>query len=158
MIYKMKRVFMQPTPDVMCRHCARIIYLPIIRSHSGSEILVRGLAASQQSFLHYKVNKPTKCASLKWAAFQFRHKISSTLSESLFAAPMRHDQDPTYVLAAGTAFPVLCIIVVSLRFYARYGQKARYGPDDWLSLFALVSVCPKTCLTYGRFIDRNDSS
>ena len=71
---------------------------------------------------------------------------------------MKYDQDPAYVLAAGIAFPVLCIIVVSLRFYARSGQKARYGLDDWLSLFALVSICSKICLTYDSFIDHNDSS
>ena len=53
---------------------------------------------------------------------------------------MKHDHDPSYVLAAGIVMPVLGIIFVTLRFYTRSKQKAGYGADDWLSLFALVSV------------------
>ncbi|APA12130.1 hypothetical protein sscle_09g069000 [Sclerotinia sclerotiorum 1980 UF-70] len=53
---------------------------------------------------------------------------------------MAHDQDPGYVLAAGSVFLVLCIISVSLRVLTRYLQKARLGIDDWLTIPALLMV------------------
>ena len=51
---------------------------------------------------------------------------------------MEHDHDPAYVLAAGIIFPVICVVVVSLRFYTRSKQKATCGLDDWLAFSALV--------------------
>ena len=49
-----------------------------------------------------------------------------------------HSTDPSYFLACGTGFLVVCTLVVAARFYTRIGQKARIGADDWLTLPALV--------------------
>jgi hypothetical protein len=51
---------------------------------------------------------------------------------------MGKDDNPNYILASGATFPILTIILVSLRFYARNKQGARYGPDDWLALLAVI--------------------
>lgn len=64
---------------------------------------------------------------------------------------MAYDDDPAYVLAAGAAFPAICIMAVSLRFYTRGVQKAAYGLDDLLALLALVSI--SSCL--GLISDRS---
>lgn len=53
---------------------------------------------------------------------------------------MAQDTNPSYVLAAGAIFLILCPIVVGLRFYTRAIQKAKIGIDDWLILPALVSI------------------
>lgn len=71
---------------------------------------------------------------------------------------MTHDDDPAYVLAAGVVFPVICSIIVGLRFYTRKWQKTKCGPDDWLALLALVSIRSGICLTYGLSDNRNHSS
>ena len=42
------------------------------------------------------------------------------------------------VIAAGTVFPAVAIIVVGLRFWTRLRQKLRFGADDWLIVPALV--------------------
>ena len=53
---------------------------------------------------------------------------------------MIHDDNPSYVLAAGIVMPILAIVFVALRFYTRSKQKLPYGLDDWLALPALVRV------------------
>ena len=45
---------------------------------------------------------------------------------------------PSNVVAAGAAWPVLCAIVVLLRFYTRRIQHAKLLLDDWLTVPALV--------------------
>ncbi|KAI0891915.1 hypothetical protein F4806DRAFT_288085 [Annulohypoxylon nitens] len=47
---------------------------------------------------------------------------------------------PSEVLAAGAALPALGIIIVILRFYARFLQNAKLGIDDFLVLPAVVLV------------------
>lgn len=42
------------------------------------------------------------------------------------------------VIAIGSALPVVCVIVVSLRFYTRTRQVAHVGIDDWLILAGTV--------------------
>ena len=47
-------------------------------------------------------------------------------------------QSPGHVIAASTVLPVLDILAVSLRFYARRKQRLAFAIDDWLTLPALV--------------------
>lgn len=42
------------------------------------------------------------------------------------------------MVALGTVFPLLGIIIVALRFRARQLQKSKYGLDDWLIIPALI--------------------
>ena len=53
---------------------------------------------------------------------------------------------PESVVAVGAVFPALGIIVVALRFYTRYRQKARLMLDDWLTVPALVGSITRTTL------------
>ena len=48
--------------------------------------------------------------------------------------------DSAETIAIGAALPVVCIAVVSLRFYTRSQSSARLGIDDWLILGGLVSL------------------
>lgn len=43
------------------------------------------------------------------------------------------------VMAIGVALPIVCIIVVVLRFWTRRLQKTMIGLDDWLIVGGLVS-------------------
>lgn len=52
---------------------------------------------------------------------------------------MGQDDNPKYILASAITFPILTMILVSLRFYARRKHGAGYGPDDWFALLAVVS-------------------
>ena len=45
---------------------------------------------------------------------------------------------PGSVIAVSLVFPILGVIAVTLRFYTRNSQKARFAMDDWLVLPALV--------------------
>lgn len=47
---------------------------------------------------------------------------------------------PSNVMAAGIVWPLLCSVVVGLRFYTRRIQGARMLMDDWLTIPALVRV------------------
>ncbi|KAM3084557.1 hypothetical protein ACMFMG_001340 [Clarireedia jacksonii] len=63
---------------------------------------------------------------------------------------MAHDNDPNFLLAEATILPVLCIVVITLRFYARRTQKAKIGPDDWLALVgALCTIILGVLLIIG---------
>ena len=42
------------------------------------------------------------------------------------------------VITAGAIWPPVCATVVALRFYTRRAQTAQLGPDDWLTIPALV--------------------
>ena len=54
--------------------------------------------------------------------------------------------DAHQVISIGVALPVICILVVGLRFLTRLLQKVRVGLDDWLSLGGLVSPpCSSAC-------------
>ena len=44
------------------------------------------------------------------------------------------------LLGAGTTLTILPIVVVALRFFARQRSQVFLGVDDWLILFALVSL------------------
>ena len=44
------------------------------------------------------------------------------------------------IMAEAIALPVLCIIVVGLRFVARYVGKTQLRWDDWLIVPALVCL------------------
>lgn len=44
------------------------------------------------------------------------------------------------VLAIGFCFPVICGILVAIRFYVRWHQKVSWWIDDWLCLPAWVWV------------------
>lgn len=41
-------------------------------------------------------------------------------------------------IVAGVIFPLLCTLVVGLRFYERRKQASGLGTDDWLTIPALV--------------------
>ena len=43
------------------------------------------------------------------------------------------------VIAMGTALPIVCFLVVCLRFFTRRAQRVGLGPDDWLIVGGLVS-------------------
>ncbi|MCJ1330827.1 hypothetical protein MMC10_007514 [Thelotrema lepadinum] len=45
---------------------------------------------------------------------------------------------PQTMLALCITFPILSIIAVVCRYWARHAQSARLGADDWIILFALV--------------------
>ncbi len=47
---------------------------------------------------------------------------------------------PSNVIALGVVWPLLCAVVVALRFYTRRVQGARLLLDDWLTIPALVRV------------------
>ena len=47
---------------------------------------------------------------------------------------------PSNVIAAGVVWPLLCAIVVALRFYTRRAQGARLLLDDWMTIPALVRM------------------
>ncbi|KAL4912936.1 hypothetical protein BDW62DRAFT_214615 [Aspergillus aurantiobrunneus] len=47
---------------------------------------------------------------------------------------------PGHVWAAGIVLPVVCAILVSLRFYVRRSKNQRIGVEDWMSAIALVLV------------------
>ena len=51
---------------------------------------------------------------------------------------------PGEMLAVCTVLPVLSIIVVALRLYARRIQRAQIGIDDWLILSGLVYASTHT--------------
>lgn len=62
--------------------------------------------------------------------------------------------DAPNALAAAVVLPVVCAAVVALRFYTRYRQRAERGPDDWLTIPALVllagmSACIITSVELG---------
>ena len=42
------------------------------------------------------------------------------------------------VITAGAVWPPVCAAVVALRFYTRKAQTVQLGPDDWLTVPALV--------------------
>ena len=44
------------------------------------------------------------------------------------------------LVGVGLFLTILTIIIVALRFYARYRTPAGIGSDDWVILFALVSI------------------
>ena len=44
----------------------------------------------------------------------------------------------TLVTSAAAIWPPLCLGAVCLRFYSRRVDKVRLGPDDWLTIPALV--------------------
>ena len=52
---------------------------------------------------------------------------------------------PPLVIAVASVFPLLCTIIVGLRFYTRRLQGARTKIDDWLVLPALVSTHMVAC-------------
>lgn len=61
-----------------------------------------------------------------------------------------HLVTPRQVLAAGFTLPLVCILVVGLRFYTRRTQKSRLGVDDWLiALGAIMLVGMGACLIVG---------
>ncbi|OCL06358.1 hypothetical protein AOQ84DRAFT_378689 [Glonium stellatum] len=47
---------------------------------------------------------------------------------------------PPLLWTAGTIWPPVCIVIVAARFATRKAQRARFGPDDWLTLPALALV------------------
>jgi len=44
------------------------------------------------------------------------------------------------VLSLGIVMPILCIVLVAIRFYVRRYQKGGLGPDDWLALATLPFI------------------
>ena len=48
--------------------------------------------------------------------------------------------DAGQVRSIGSAIPVVCIVIVGLRFLTRILQRTRLGLDDWLSLGGLVGI------------------
>ncbi|KAI0395519.1 hypothetical protein F5Y17DRAFT_456917 [Xylariaceae sp. FL0594] len=51
-----------------------------------------------------------------------------------------HENRGPSIIAVCALFIVLTTIAVSLRFASRVTRKARFGADDWLSVFALIFV------------------
>lgn len=45
------------------------------------------------------------------------------------------------ITAIGAIFPILGMLTLGLRYYVRITKRQRLGPDDWLSVTALVSYC-----------------
>lgn len=43
------------------------------------------------------------------------------------------------VMAAAVMWPLICLLVVAFRFYARKRQNAKLLIDDWLTIPAVVS-------------------
>ena len=59
----------------------------------------------------------------------------------LLIRTMAHSKyTPSLVIPVASVFPLLCTIIVGLRFYTRRLQGARTRIDDWLVLPALVSI------------------
>ena len=48
--------------------------------------------------------------------------------------------DGQETIGIGIAIPLICILVVALRFLTRVLQRAHIGIDDWLSAASLVRV------------------
>ena len=55
-------------------------------------------------------------------------------------AEQAYYQTPGHVLAVAILLPILDIVAVALRFYARRKRRLPLGPDDWLTLPATVLV------------------
>ena len=51
---------------------------------------------------------------------------------------------PRSIIASSATLSSLCIVAVSMRFWARSLQRAKLSVDDWLMLPALVSHLPPT--------------
>ena len=49
---------------------------------------------------------------------------------------------PKTIIAVGTVLPSLATVAVALRFYVRIARSTLVGLDDYLILFALVSIIP----------------
>jgi len=43
------------------------------------------------------------------------------------------------LIAAAVILPVMGLVTVSLRYFARFSRKVSFGVDDWLLIPALVS-------------------
>lgn len=43
-------------------------------------------------------------------------------------------------VALGSTLPVVCLIVIALRFFTRRLQNVKVGSDDWLALCGLFAV------------------
>ena len=46
-------------------------------------------------------------------------------------------------IAVGATLPIICVMVVALRFFTRTRQVAQVGIDDWLILGGAVNPRPK---------------
>ncbi|KAI0002387.1 hypothetical protein F4779DRAFT_635265 [Xylariaceae sp. FL0662B] len=62
-------------------------------------------------------------------------------------APLTPEQQATFndnrvptIIAVSSLFIAFTTIAVSLRFASRYSRRAAFGPDDWLSVAALIFV------------------
>lgn len=49
--------------------------------------------------------------------------------------------DARQTVAIGYAIPVICVVIVGMRFLTRILQKNYIGIDDWLSAGSLVRAC-----------------
>ncbi|PVH98562.1 hypothetical protein DM02DRAFT_673339 [Periconia macrospinosa] len=47
---------------------------------------------------------------------------------------------PAWLWTAATIFPAVCILIVGARLATRHAQRARFGPDDWCMVPALIIV------------------
>jgi hypothetical protein len=43
-------------------------------------------------------------------------------------------------MAIGITLPIVCVLVVALRYWTRYLQKVKVGVDDWFILAGLVRI------------------
>ena len=62
-----------------------------------------------------------------------------TFDESHPPSPVRYSYASS-TIGLAIALPIIDLIVVALRFLARRKQRLHIGPDDWLSIGALVGV------------------
>ena len=51
-------------------------------------------------------------------------------------------------IAVGAALPVVCAVVVALRFFTRWLQNIRVGIDDWLAVGGLVSTAYRSRIAH----------
>ena len=68
-----------------------------------------------------------------------REKTTSAMSYQVISPLFIDYATSDEIYAAAIVLPVLGIVLVLLRFYARIVQKAGIGIDDWLMIPALVS-------------------
>lgn len=60
---------------------------------------------------------------------------------------------PGHVWTAAVILPLVCTILVALRFYVRLLKKHTVGLDDWMSAVALILVAGMgACLIIGLYI------
>jgi hypothetical protein len=75
-----------------------------------------------------------------WNILQFENiTIMSQYTQLPFAFAA-----PGELMAAAIALPLVCLVLVALRFYTRRIQRQAIGIDDWMSVMALV--CSSTVL------------